>query len=80
MEEQKERVKIDEMKIIETERPRLATMLKDLQTDLAEINEKEENLLTQAGPYETAINLNTEVEENENENNNDSEKIQEIDT
>ena len=63
---QKERVKIDELKIVETEKPRLAAMLKEQQTELSAISSKEENLLAAAIPFETVININTGEEEGTN--------------
>lgn len=53
---QKERVKIDELKIIESEKPRLAALLKE--TDLAEIGLREESLVSSALPFESIININ----------------------
>lgn len=63
---QKERVKIDELKIIESEKPRLAAMLKDQQADLAEMSSKEESLVTAALPFEDSIGLNQEQPESQN--------------
>ena len=52
---QKERVKIDELKIVESEKPKLAAMISDQQNSLAEMNAKEESLVSAALPFEAII-------------------------
>ncbi len=75
MEEQKERVKIDELTIVETERPRVAAMLKDLQNDLVEVNGKEETLMAAAAPFENILNPPKPQDETAGGDNNGSSKV-----